>query len=191
MTEINTYKELLDKIDSIKSQGKSDPEAAEIALRRIIQTQPKVAQQAAEALIQLRGLPLPRGSLLDRAEDHGPETLSREELTVHLVDMFGYYTENLFIESMLEERGHLLKRMAEALRTVGAPHSASLLDSIISLLPQLSPDLQERKKQISALPDNTESAIIQKIKTHISASEDPILLAMQFELDNASGFQRM
>lgn len=191
-TQPSSYKEGMRLVAILLALGQHRPAEVEPALRSIVEsTIEEVATKAAEALLELRDLPHPRGSLVDRSEDNGPESLNRHELTAHLADMFGYYVGNRFYDSLLEEFGHLLPRMAEALTCVGAIRGAELISKIVAELPPagLPGDKQGRYAAVRELPVEVRQAIVRLVNAHYFSDGDPCLLSMKYILANESGFR--
>lgn len=178
-------------VQILRSLGLNYPAEADPLLEQIMNSQSEEAELAAEALLELRGLPHPVGGLIDKRDKLGHENLNTEERIVCLAQAFSYYVSHQFSESLLEEEGHNLREMADALRRIKAPRSAQLIDKIISLLPSgdLPADADQRESILRTHPSNWRDQISELIANHEYDGEYPFLLALKYELAHSDSFR--
>lgn len=178
-------------VQILRSLGLNHPDEADPLLEQIMNSQSEEAELAAEALLELRGLPHPLGGLIDKRDKLGHENLNAEERTVCLAQAFNYHVSHQFSESLLEDEGHNLRKMADALRRIGAPRAAQLIDKITTLLPSgdLPADADQRESILRDHPRNWSNQISELIDDHEYDGEYPFLLALKYELAHPDSFR--
>jgi hypothetical protein len=183
----------LRKVGLLNALGLSRLEAAEPKLREIAALPDFPASSAAEVLLDLYHLPHPRGSLMDWGDEDGIASLSNAERVTYLVDRFGYAVELRGAHVILEDLGHVLPQVAEALRLAGLPRGAKLVEKMESLLPQegLPHDAKARSDFLKGDETDLEGQVVGLMEAHDHGGEDYWLGALRYELAHKDGFRRV
>lgn len=179
------------KIEELKRLWAFNSSAAEAQLRQLLTEAPDDAALAAEALIELKNLHHPRGSILDRAYDMGLDALPPEHRVMHLADMFGYHAEIDSDHGLIEDYGNRLPEMASALEIVGAARSAQIVHDVIRLTtPEMrSPQREVRKKAYSEMSETNPRAISDVLDRVDERVEHVWLKVLAYILQHEQAFQ--
>ena len=171
----------------LKQLAVTQPEQAILELERLLFTEAQIEEPAANALIELKNLPHPLGSLIDL--EH--EQLGPEERVARLTQYFGYYRNYMFAYALLEEEGHRLEEMETALQITGAPKSANVVGKIRSILPKegLPADAESRKGMVRNTVPDMESAVLSILEQADTSAENHLLLSMRHILAHADTIQ--
>lgn len=184
--------ELIAQITAAKSLHETDPLRAEEILGKIIQTQPRVALEAAETLLELRDLPHPRYLLDDLRSSRGFTAMSEAEGIVWQADHCGYLLEMDYLYRFdSEAEGDQLLEMQQAMVRVGAAKAAAKLKAYMDLYGPEGPpaNVTERTRIASSKGEAWIQSVMLLDETHDSW-EDITLLAIQFELQHGGEFHK-
>jgi hypothetical protein len=180
-----------DKVEELKKLWAFNASAAESQLRELLAGPPDNAALAAEALIELKNLYHPRGSILDRAHDFGLNALPYEHRVMHLADMFYYHVTLSSDHGLIEDYGNRLPEMANALEAIGAPHSAQIVKDIIRLATpeMLSAQAELRVNAYSAMAEVNSRTMLDVLDRADERIEHVWSKVLIFILENERAFQ--
>ncbi len=180
------------QIVAAKSLHGEDSVRAEGILEQIMKSQPEVAGDAAEALLEIRDLPHPRFLLDDLQNEKGFDVLSDAEKAVWLVDRCGYYLGMDYLYRFDEEvEGDRLQEMQHALARVGATKTAAKLEAYMELYgPDGPPSTVAEREKIAEAKGEEWGQSVSALKEIHNSWEDVTALAMQYELRHAEQFHK-
>lgn len=187
----NSCMKISQKIEDLKRLWPFNPGTAEAQLRQLLAEPADDAALAAEALIELKNLYHPRGSILDTAHHVGVDALPPEHRVMHLADMFGYYAGIDSDHGLIEDYGNRLPEMASALEAVGAPRSAEIVHNIVGVTTSemRSPHKKVRMKAYSEMSETNPRAISDILDRVDERTEHIWLKVLTYILRNEQAFK--
>jgi hypothetical protein len=180
------YREGMEYLECLKALYFHDEVAAQSLLDEVMQSQPALALDAAEVLLQIHDLPHPVFVLDDARERLGLDNLSEPEQTVWLVSQWCYLVSRVeeLPEIGCDERGDDLSAMLPALQRVGAVKSAEIWQRYLALYGPSgpAPTAAGRINQMAAHQDEWDTTVAKVLAPLQDCNERVKLLGFKYEL---------
>lgn len=179
-------------LEVLKALHPHDNALAEQLLVNEMRRETAIAEEAAEALLQIYDLPHPRFSLNDLEDHLGIAALTPAERTVCLVDQYNYLMSCKYLSELGgEEEGDQMKEMMEALQEVGARNHSVRLAAYMALFgPEGPPPTAADRMAIIEKAGNSWESAVEQITAQHDRLEHAGLLALRFEIDHADQFRK-
>ena len=182
--------DLLKRVSAAKLLHETDPTRAQAVLEKMVETQPSVAGEAAEALLELRDLPHPRFLLDDLQGRLGLAALGEAERIAWHADCCGYFLGMDFLYRFdSEEEGDQLCEMHQAVVQVGAAKTAAKLKAYMDLYgPEGPPATVAERHSIATSKGEAWNESIMSLDQLHDTWEDVTSLAIQYILRHSEQF---
>lgn len=184
--------DLVKRIAAAKMSHETNPDHAVAILEELMETHVTVAEEAAEALLELKDLPHPRFLLNDLQHSLGFAALNEAERIVWHADQCAYLLQMDYLSRFEEEEeGDHLREMHAALIQVGAANAATNLKAYMDLYGPNGPptNVEERSRIASSRGEEWNASIMALDEMH-DPDENITLLAIQYELRHCTQFHK-
>ncbi len=179
-------------IEVLKALHPHDHALAEQLLGNEMRGETALAEEAAQALLQIYDLPHPRFSLNDLENKVGIAALNPAERTVRLVDHYNYLMNHTYLHELgSDERGDQMKEMSDALQEVGACNHSIRLAAYMALFgPEGPPSTPADRMAIIEKAGSSWESAVEKITAQHDRFEHAELLVLRFEIDHGDQFRK-
>ncbi len=184
--------DLVKRIAAAKMLHETNPNHAVAILEELMETHATVAEEAAEALLELKDLPHPRFLLDDLQHSLGFAALNEAERVAWHADQCAYLLQMDYLSRFEdEEEGDHLREMHAALIQVGAAKASTKLKAYMDLYGPDGPptNVEERSRIASSRGEEWNASIVALNEPH-GSYENITLLAIQYELRHSTQFHK-